>query len=318
MAEIGTDITRAKMLLDSGQLVAIPTETVYGLACNALDARAASRIFAVKNRPEFDPLIVHVADLNDVGLYVTSIPTKARLLAERFWPGPLTLVLKKNSLIPDLVSAGLDTVGVRCPDHPLTRRLLESLAYPLAAPSANPFGYVSPTAATHVNDQLGNKIDYILDGGTSSIGLESTIVGFEHEATPVVYRLGGLSLDSIQQLIGEVTLMPHSSSNPRSPGQLKNHYSPMKPLITGDIKSLIDKHRGQRLGILSFRNDYTAGRQIILSASGSLEEAARNLFSALRKFDQMDIDVILAEFVPETGLGLAINDRLRRASSEQG
>jgi L-threonylcarbamoyladenylate synthase len=317
MAEIGTNITKAKMLLDAGELVAIPTETVYGLACNALDARAAARIFAVKNRPEFDPLIIHVPHLNEISSYVTAIPAKARLLAEKFWPGPLTLVLRKKTLIPDLVSAGLDTVGVRCPDHAMTRRLLESLSYPLAAPSANPFGYVSPTTATHVNDQLGDRIHYILDGGASSIGLESTIVGFEGDVAPVIYRLGGLSLESIQDVIGNVTLMPHSSSNPRSPGQLKNHYSPLKRMITGDMASLISEHDGQRVGILSFKNDYNAANQIILSVNGSLEEAARNLFAALRQFDQMDIDIILAESVPATGLGLAINDRLRRASSGQ-
>jgi len=314
MAEIGTDITRAKMLLDSGELVAIPTETVYGLACNALDASAAAKVFAVKNRPEFDPLIVHVPDLQRAHSYVTAIPAKAKLLAENFWPGPLTLVLQKKSLIPDLVSAGLDTVGIRCPAHPLTKRLLETLEYPLAAPSANPFGYVSPTAATHVNDQLGRKIEYILDGGPSFIGLESTIVGFEGDI-PVVYRLGGLSLESIEELIGTVRLMSHSSSNPRSPGQLKSHYSPMKTLVTGDVNTLIKQYQGKRLGVLTFKDDYNTGQQIILSATGSLDEAARNLFSALRTFDEMDIEIIIAEFVPETGLGLAINDRLRRASS---
>ncbi len=313
MAVIGTDITRAQILLDAGELVAIPTETVYGLACNALNAVAAAKVFAVKERPAFNPLIVHVPDMRHASLYVSAVPEKAKVLAENFWPGPLTLVLKKKSLIPDLVSAGLDTVGIRCPDHPLTRKLLETLAYPLAAPSANPFGYVSPTAATHVNDQLGSKIEYILDGGISSIGLESTIIGFEDDV-PVVYRLGGLSLKPIQKLIGQVTLMLHSSSNPSSPGQLKSHYSPIKPLVTGNIKTLIEQHYGRRVGVLSFKDNYYMDHQFILSANGSLSEAARNLFSALRKFDEMDIDIILAEYVPDTGLGLAINDRLSRAS----
>ncbi|MEJ7644421.1 MAG: L-threonylcarbamoyladenylate synthase [Chryseolinea sp.] len=316
MAEIGTDITTAKLLLDAGELVAIPTETVYGLACNALDAGAAAKIFAVKNRPEFDPLIIHVPDLQHARLYVSAVPEKAKLLAENFWPGPLTLVLQKRALIPDLVSAGLDTVGVRCPDHLLTQKLLRALTYPLAAPSANPFGYVSPTAATHVNDQLGSKIDYILDGGASTIGLESTIIGFEGDV-PVVYRLGGLALEQIQNVIGEVTLMPHSSSNPRAPGQLKSHYSPAIPLVTGDIKMLMHQHHGLRFGILSFKHDYNSTPQIILSESGSLHEAARNLFSALRQFDEMDIELIIAEYVPDTGLGLAINDRLRRASTRR-
>ena len=171
MAEIGKDILKAKALLEKGELVAIPTETVYGLAGNALDTAAVTKIFTVKNRPQFDPLIVHVADLEQARKYTEEIPDKVRLLTDRFWPGPLTLLLKRKSIIPDLVTSGLDTVGVRYPDHSLTRKLLHTISFPLAAPSANPFGYISPTRPEHVNEQLGDKISYILDGGPCTIGI---------------------------------------------------------------------------------------------------------------------------------------------------
>jgi L-threonylcarbamoyladenylate synthase len=216
MAEIGTDLSKARKLLLNGELVSIPTETVYGLAANALNADAVARIFTVKDRPSFDPLIVHVPDLEMVDLYVEAIPVKARKLARLFWPGPLTLVLPKKPIIPDLVTSGMDTVGIRCPDHALTRDLLRSLSFPLAAPSANPFGYVSPTKPEHVEEQLGEKIHYILDGGECTIGIESTIIGFDNEM-PVVYRLGGLSLEKIQSVVGKVTMALNSSSNPRRP-----------------------------------------------------------------------------------------------------
>jgi len=315
VAEAGTDILKARMLLESGALVGIPTETVYGLAGNALNADAVAKIFEVKNRPQFDPLIIHVPNLQHVEQYVTTLPEKARLLAEAFWPGPLTLVLKKKAVIPDLVSAGLDTVGIRCPDHALTRALLEALNFPLAAPSANPFGYISPTSAKHVDSQLGDKIAYILDGGECRVGIESTIIGFE-DSGPVIYRLGGLTLESIETLIGGVSLQPYSTSNPKSPGQLISHYAPARPLIVGDIEKLLLQHETQRVGIISFQRTYGDHPQIILSPAGSLNEAAKNLFAALRKMDGMNVDLILTELVPDTGLGRAINDRLKRASKE--
>ncbi len=190
MATIGNDILQAKKLLLEGELVAIPTETVYGLAANALNPEAVTQIFVVKERPSFDPLIVHVASIDQAQQFITAVPEKAIQLARHFWPGPLTLVLPKQSIIPDIVTSGLSTVGIRCPDHDLTRQLLSELPFPLAAPSANPFGYVSPTTAEHVNNQLGHKIKYILDGGPCRIGLESTIVGFENDQA-VIYRSPG-------------------------------------------------------------------------------------------------------------------------------
>src|SRR3989337_2200969 len=220
MAEIGTDIEKAKRLLQAGELVAIPTETVYGLAGNALNLSSVTKIFEVKGRPQFDPLIVHVPDFKAVPVYAREIPEQAKILAKQFWPGPLALLLNKKESISDLVTSGLDTVGLRCPDHPITHDLLKSLGFPLAAPSANPFGYVSPTRPEHVEEQLGNKIGYILDGGVCPVGIESTIVGFEYDM-PVVRRLGGLTLEKIESIIGKVRVQINSSSNPKAPGQLR-------------------------------------------------------------------------------------------------
>jgi L-threonylcarbamoyladenylate synthase len=317
MAEIGNDIIKAKKILEQGELVAIPTETVYGLAGNATDPEAILKIFKVKNRPYFDPLIVHVPSLEKAHDLVEEFPKKAIDLATHFWPGPLTLILKRKPIIPDLVTSGLETVGVRCPDHSLTLELLKSLSFPLAAPSANPFGYISPTSAMHVNDQLGDKINYILDGGPCNIGLESTIVGFE-DAIPTIYRLGGLSVDAIESIVGKTSMQLNISSNPLAPGQLKTHYAPRKKMFVGEIGSLLAQHKDKRVGILAFTKSIAgvaSDRQLILSPKGSIEEAAQKLFASLRELDKMDIDIIVAQRVPETGLGSAINDRLIRAAS---
>lgn len=313
MAETGKDINKAKQLLEKGQLVAIPTETVYGLAGNALDIQAVMKIFQAKNRPWFDPLIIHVPSLEKANLYAANIPEKAKDLAHAFWPGPLTLLLERNVIVPDLVTAGLPTVGMRCPDHTLTRQLLGSIDFPLAAPSANPFGYISPTTPLHVQDQLGDKIPYILDGGPCTIGIESTIVGFDN-GMGIVFRTGGLKIEDIENVIGKVQLQINTSSNPKTPGQLRSHYAPRKKLIAGNLEELIKRFESTKAGILSFQTNYNSPYQYILSTEGNLEEAGRNFFSALRTLDQLPVDIILAEYVPDTGLGKAINDRLRRAS----
>lgn len=314
MAETGTDIEKAKNLLIAGELVAVPTETVYGLAGNALNPSAVAKIFEVKGRPQFDPLIVHVPDLQTARSYVSEIPPQAEKLIDAFWPGPLTILLKKKPIISDLITAGLETVALRSPNHPMTQELLASLPFPIAAPSANPFGYVSPTRPEHVNEQLGEKISYILDGGPSVIGVESTIIGFDN-SQPVIFRLGGITQEQIESVIGSVDVNTSSTSNPKSPGQLQSHYSPGKRVIVGDIDSLIKHHSKGQYGILSFQKNYSQRYQYILSPTGRMEEAAQNLFSALRILDKMPINVILAEFVPDVGLGKAINDRLRRASA---
>jgi len=318
LAEIGKDIAKAKKLLEEGLLVGIPTETVYGLAGNALRADAVTRIFDTKNRPHFDPLIVHVAPHRPLDNLVARLPAQARQLADALWPGPLTLLLEKTPVIPSLVTSGLDAVAIRCPDHPLAQQLLAELDFPLAAPSANPFGYVSPTTAQHVEDQLGKSIPYILDGGPCKVGIESTIVGFDNGGHPVIHRLGGISLEKIEQIAGHARLQINHSSNPSAPGQLQSHYAPRKKLLLGDLDVLIAAHAEESVALLTFRNHYAAvamDHQIMLSPTGNLEEAAQRLFDALRKLDQMPVDLILAEEVPQTGLGRAINDRLHRAAS---
>lgn len=316
-ATVGTDIQAAAELLQAGKLVAIPTETVYGLAANAYDAEAALGIFEAKRRPAFDPLIVHTHSLEAAKAFVSEIPQAAQKLAEAFWPGPLTLLLPRKQIIPDVVTSGLPMVAVRIPRHPLTLQLLQSLPFPLAAPSANPFGYISPTTARHVADQLGDRIAYILDGGPCEVGVESTIIGFEGEDT-VVYRLGGMDLERLQEEIeGPIRLMPHSSSNPKAPGQLKSHYAPRIPLLLGDIQELLRQHPDKKVAILAFRDNYPQYPQFTLSPVGDLHEAARNLFLAMRELEQETVDLILAEQVPDQGLGRAINDRLRRAAARE-
>ncbi|MFC5626956.1 L-threonylcarbamoyladenylate synthase [Algoriphagus winogradskyi] len=320
MAVIGQNISQAKRVLDAGELVAIPTETVYGLAGNALNPVAVASIFETKNRPSFDPLIVHIPSLDVAENYVIDIPDPLRKLAEQFWPGPLTLLLSRKNTIPDIVTSGLERVAIRVPDHSLTLELLSQLDFPLAAPSANPFGYISPTSPQHVDAQLGERISYILDGGKCRVGLESTIVGME-ENEIVVYRLGGLEISEIERIVGEVTVKSHSSSNPQSPGLLESHYAPTKPFILGNLEELIAerKRQGIDFAVLSLAQSFPAiptGNQIALSTKGDLKEAATNLFAAMRTLDASNASVILAELMPEEGLGKAINDRLKRAATK--
>ncbi len=314
MALIGHSVPEAARWLRRGEVVGIPTETVYGLAGNALNTQSVARIFEIKERPSFDPLIVHVPDLSAADNWVTSFSPAAIDLAERFWPGPLTLVLPRKAIIPDLVTAGLDTVAIRCPAHPLTQQLLALLDFPIAAPSANKFGRISPTDAQHVADQLGQEIPYILDGGPCPIGIESTIVGFEDEQ-PVIYRMGGIPVEDIERVTGPAVLRMYSASNPKAPGQLTRHYAPGKKLIFGKIEELLNHYPAPIAGILSFSTDYHAPYQRILSPSGNLREAAQHLFGYLRELEAMPVEVILAEPVEEKGLGRAINDRLRRAAA---
>lgn len=316
MAEIGKDVRRAKLYLEKGELVAIPTETVYGLAANALDPIAVTKIFIAKERPTFDPLIIHVSSADQVNQFVDHIPDQARELINHFWPGPLTVVLTKKTNIPDIVTSGLSTVGIRCPNHHLTQQLLKSLDFPLAAPSANPFGYISPTSAQHVQDQLGSKVNYILDGGPCEIGLESTIVGFE-ENNVVLYRRGGIDEDQIIEVVGPIKLKQSTSSNPLAPGQMESHYAPQKRFLLGNIESLERKYGDIKKGVLRFQQNSSQQKDTLyLSKSGDLNEAARNLFTLLRQLDNMEVDIILAEPVPDVGIGKAINDRLQRAAAK--
>ncbi len=317
MAEIGKDIQKAKDFLEKDELVAIPTETVYGLAANALNPIAVAKIFEAKERPTFDPLIVHTHSLQEVYKFVTNIHPALLKLAEAFWPGPLTLLLPKKEIIPSLVTSGLDRVGVRVPNHSLTLDLLSQLNFPLAAPSANPFGYISPTTAMHVEKQLGTKIPYILDGGSCEVGLESTIVG-EENGEIIIYRLGGLSVDEIETIVGKVSVQLNQSSNPKAPGQLKSHYAPKKPVYIGNLNELQKQYSDKKIGAIVFGNDIKLNESILimnLSSTKNYQEASANLFSFLRELDEADVDVIITELVPEVGLGLAINDRLKRAAA---
>lgn len=315
---IGTDIKIAQLNLENNKLVAIPTETVYGLAANGLNENAVLKIFEAKQRPFFDPLILHVNNIDKVKQLTTSFDPRLKSLAQNFWPGPLTLLLPKSNVVPDIVTSGLNNVAVRIPNHPLTLKLLSELNFPLAAPSANPFGYISPTCAAHVQKQLGNKVDYILDGGTCEVGLESSIVGIEDDKV-CVYRLGGLSIEQIESVIGKVEIKINTSSNPKVPGQLKSHYAPKKPLFIGDFEKLINENKNKKIICICFGNKTplnNAIKVLNLSKEENLTEAAKNLFKLLREADEMEGDVIITNFVTNTGLGLAINDRLTRAAAK--
>ncbi|HWY13290.1 MAG TPA: L-threonylcarbamoyladenylate synthase [Bacteroidia bacterium] len=319
MAVIGKDILKAAQLLTEGKLVAIPTETVYGLASNALDVTAVAGVFKAKNRPTFDPLIIHTYSIEKVKEYCREFPSELEKLAKAYWPGPLTLLLPKKNIIPDLVTSGLDRVAVRIPNHPLTLELLQQLNFPLAAPSANPFGYVSPTKPEHVNKQLGNVIDYILDGGNCEVGIESTIVGMENGKI-CIYRLGGSSIEQIEKVVGKnvpiaIGMKINNYNDPSAPGQLKSHYSPTKKLIIGNIEELLKKFKNA--AVLSFGNKKHNALTFNLSEKADITEAAANLFTGLRTLDESDAEIILCDYLPETGLGIAINDRLTRASAEK-
>jgi L-threonylcarbamoyladenylate synthase len=333
---IGKDVKVAQNYLKNGDLVAMPTETVYGLAGNTFDDKAVLKIFETKNRPSFDPLIVHTFAVSEI-LTFADLNEKAAILFQTFAPGPLTILLNKKEIVSDLVTSGLPRVAVRIPKHPVALDLLRGLPFPLAAPSANPFGYISPTTAQHVAAQLDDKIPYILDGGACQIGVESTIIGFENDDETVVYRLGGLSLEDLENAVGKVRVQLNQSSNPHAPGMLKSHYAPRKPLFLGNIEDFLTKkgwklttHNSKllntegglldkKIGILSFQKDFSTHpavvRQIRLSPAGNTYEAAQHLFAALRELDASEVDLILAETVPPVGLGLAVNDRLKRAAA---
>lgn len=317
--EIGSDIKKAAALLASDEVVGIPTETVYGLAGNTLREQAIHRIFAAKQRPLYNPLIVHVKALSEIEKYAYNIPALAYQLFERFSPGPLTLILPKRDLIPELITAGKPDVALRIPNHPLTLELLQMLDFPLAAPSANPFGYISPTTAVHVQKQLFGKIPYILDGGACKQGLESTVIGFV-DGKPKLHRLGALSLESLQELIPDLELMTKAANAPVAPGMLSQHYSPnTRMFLLEDLTEALQNFAGKRIGIISLSQAFSTIApewQVVLSENGDLEEAASKLYAALHYLDSLQLDVILAERMPEIGLGAAMNDRLTRAAAK--
>ncbi len=310
LASDDAGIAEAARLLAAGELVAFPTETVYGLGGNARDDQAVARIYQAKGRPSFNPLIVHLPHLGAVER-IAEVGPKARMLAQAFWPGPLTLVLplRDGAGISPLVSAGLSTVAVRVPAHPLALRLLQAFGGPLAAPSANPSGRVSPTRAEHVLDGLAGRIAAVLDGGSCAVGLESTIVLADPE--PVLLRPGGLPVEALESALGQPLVVGGDAGKPTSPGQLASHYAPEAALrlgATGALDGEVLVGFGPVKGALT------------LSRTGDLVEAAAALFQMLREADKLAGPGGRIAFapVPETGLGRAINDRLRRAAAPRG
>ncbi len=309
------NLVRAAQIIRGGGLVAFPTETVYGLGADAMDATAAAKIFDAKQRPSFDPLIVHVADRKMLEKVVGEIPAVAEQLIKRYWPGPLTLVLPKSDRVPGIVTSGLATVAVRMPAHPVAQELIRRAGVPLAAPSANPFGYLSPTRAEHVERMLGERVDLILDGGKTEFGLESTIVLLAKK--PIVLRYGAVAVEELEKVLGPLEQQVGESERPLVPGQLPQHYSPRTPIHIAQPEDLSLELRS-RAGYLAFQ-EVPKGFMVVkvLSPTGNLLEAAAHLFEALHQLDQLGLEAIYAEPVPETGLGRAIMDRLRRASQRK-
>ena len=309
-----SSIEKAVKMLKQGNIVAFPTETVYGLGADALDPYAVTKIFEAKKRPKFDPLIVHIGEKNWISSITDDVPAEAEKLIDRFWPGPLTLILKKKDAIPGIVTAGLSTVAIRMPSHPVALQLIKSFESPIAAPSANPFGYVSPTSALHVAKMLGEDVPLILDGGNSNYGLESTIISF-NEGKIYLHRHGAISSEELSEIAG--TIREKEKNNLcEAPGELPYHYAPMKPLKiihnTGEIKNI-------RSSFLAFRepSEKPISKYFkVLSIQGDMREAAANFFSCLIELDKEDIDVIYAENIEEKGLGKAMMDRLKKASKK--
>ena len=307
-------IERAVELIRRGEVVAFPTETVYGLGADCFNPKAVATIFEVKERPRFDPLIVHVAEREAWREVAQGDEERIKILTERFWPGPLTLVLPKREALPDIVTAGLPSVAVRMPSHPVALALIRGAMTPIAAPSANLFGRLSPTSAEEVAEQLGGRIPLILDGGRCPVGVESTIISLL-EGRPRLLRPGGLPLEEIEGVIGPLQGGASSAERPLSPGQLPRHYAPHTPLRL--IEGKIPAPRGRRVALLAFTPpEEDLGYEVveILSEEGDLKEAAYRLFSALHRLDRSGVEEIWVEKVPEVGLGRAIMDRLRRAA----
>lgn len=310
-----------KALLE-GELVALPTETVYGLAANALNPTAVRKIFEVKGRPFIDPLIVHSLDISQVD-QLAYLPEVAFKLSEIFWPGPLTIILPKKNIVPEIVTAGLQSVGIRVPKHPIFQQILIETKIPIAAPSANPFGYLSPTEAHHVKKTLGSKIQYIIDGGPCEIGLESTILNLLDPQNPEILRPGPISADDLEYIFGfkpKYTTRSSHSGAQIAPGLLKSHYSPHASLQlfkTGETPNLSEL---QGLNAIVFIkrphiiNNRIALNTFWLSENGNLNEVSKNLFSLLERLDTQRINTIFIELPEKQGLGIAICNRLERAS----
>lgn len=311
------NILNASEIIKNGGLVAFPTETVYGLGANGLNPVAVAKIFEAKQRPSFNPLILHISNYKQLDKIINQDIKSIKPLMDKFWPGPLTIILQKSDLVPDIVTAGHTTVAVRMPSHKVALELIELAGTPIAAPSANSFSQLSPTKALHVFNQLGDKVDLILDGGDSNVGVESTIIEIQNDNIYLL-RPGGLAIEEIESFMNtKLIKRTENNINPNSPGQLFFHYSPNTPLkIIGefDFADLTNK----KIGAILFReNSYNINFKStkILSPTGSLPEAAANLFKYLHELENEELDIIIAEPVEPVGLGLAIMDRLRKAAN---
>ena len=314
---VGTDCNQARLLLENGEVVAIPTETVYGLAANGLNELAIHKIFEAKGRPLSNPLILHFSSKEAIKPYVLDFPPILEKLADYFWPGPLTLLLSKSSLVPEIITAGLDRVGVRVPAQPLVQELLQSLNFPLAAPSANLYGMISPTQADHVYKQLQSKIPYVLDGGACENGIESTIVGLENNQV-IIYRLGGISMEQIANVIGCLPqLKNHSENQPLTSGMVKHHYAPITPFAYLESDFVFEENRNDGFILLKDnRLEIPITQKYILSETGDLKEAAQKLYAAMHFMDQKHYSKLYIEKFEEVGLGISMNDRLNRATKK--
>lgn len=309
MRNVGTDISYAARLISEGGVVAFPTETVYGLGANAQNPNAVAKIFALKERPSFDPLIVHIASIESLSILSSQADERVYALAERFWPGPLTIVVSKSAIIPGIVTSDLNSVGIRMPNHPIALKLIQESGCAIAAPSANKFGRVSPTRAEHVLRQLPD-VDYILDGGKTMVGIESTIITLDKEGF-IILRHGAITAADLEKVV-KPSVKEFKSLV--SPGLLKSHYSPNKPLyIKGEFDRPIDPSRA---GYIAFgkRPEGPYKEIRFLSEKGDMVEAAAHLFESLHAFEELDVDYIIADPVPELGIGIAIMDRLRKAA----
>lgn len=311
-------IQEAAEIIRTGGLVAFPTETVYGLGADACNPIAVARIFEVKNRPSIDPLIVHVADAEEARLYGDFSYRFAPELMTKFWPGPLTMVVRRSGVVPPIVTAGLDTVAIRVPSHPSALALIQAAGRAVAAPSANPFGYVSPTQADHVSEQLADRIDLILNGGPCTVGVESTILSLA-EPTPRILRAGGVTVEQLEAVVGALEHSAEQGARPEAPGQLRRHYATRTRLqILRDDDPRAKPGQDERVGLLTLvplHRLLPYASVEVLSDSGDMREAAANLFAALRRLDSQGLDRLVAHPIPEIGLGVAIMDRLRRCSA---
>jgi len=324
-------LSKAAQALKNGKLVAFPTETVYGLGANAYDPEAVKRIFEAKGRPGDNPLIVHISDKGQLKDIVLEVPENARKLMDKFWPGPLTLVLKKSDAVPDVVTAGLDTVAVRMPDNIVALRLIELSGVPVAAPSANLSGRPSPTSAMHVAKDLTGRIEYIIDGGSCSVGVESTVLDVTGDI-PVILRPGGVTYEMIGEVCGKVDVYKvgaKAAEKPRSPGMKYRHYSPEADviLVEGENARVVDEINKQvslaheknlKVGVLASEENAGLYKADVVLPAGSAkrpEEIASRLFDCLRKFDDLKVDIIYSETFGEKGIGRAVMNRLKKASA---